>query len=1004
MNSATDSRRGVRRAMGNALVFGRLHRAAAAGIDPLEPRRLLATLVVNGGDGDDRITFKVDSNFIYAIVNNIVIPQPVAAWDDVQINGQGGNDDILIMNTGDEPVDIFPGTGADVLSVCSFLSFDPDDPPAQDLDQLSARVYVHAGTDATDDTLEISDAFDAGDDEYDIDETPGPMRLVKPDVPGNESEEVWWGESNLNVEIDTNPDDNTINVASNVAMGGTDETLTILEAGGGNETLTFNGSIGADNQFTFTALGGDDTMLLVGDAFSGNATIVFDASTGADLLTVSDSAATEAYNLSIASGGGHIELVDGAQTGVIRALNVSAIGLSSTHATQGSTFDVQSLQTDLSISAGGGNDTFNLPVAGSAQNFTFGGGSGTDAITLDASGFGPGADFTHTFDNASYDNTASFGLLSWSSTDSVTFNGSPGIERFVVDTGMDLATLTLNGNDDTDTFTVRPNTGTDIFCNGGLPTTGLNERLTLIGAGANGGILTPNGASGGTYTFANRDPVTFTGIEVFTLPAAGPSQPDLAAADDTGISDTDNITNDTSLNFSGTGALASAPVRLYRDGTQVASATGGTGGSYAFANVAFPTGDDTFAMVARYDTVATGLLSLPSPALNVRVDTVAPAPPGPADMDPASDTGISNTDNITRDNTPTFTGTVTANDIIRLFANGVAVGSDTSTAGGSYSIITSVLLDGTQIITARQEDLAGNLSAAGPGLVTLIDTVVPPLPTAAPDLIDASDTGVSNTDNITRDNTPTFTGSAPGNHIVRLMSGGTEVGFVQLPAAVTTYNVTSSTLADGNRFMAIRFEDVAGNQSTSLGPTLPIRIDTVAPTLTSSVFNFLTSQNLKFTFNEDVGGGIGVGDLTLRDMTHGVNTPNSSLAMSYAPNTATVTFPGFAGGILTDADWQMKVAADVTDVAGNHFAGTNFDFFFLNGDANRDRRVNLNDFNIMVANFGQSPRDFSQGDFTYDGVVNLNDFNVLASRFGTVLGPGAAPAPDARDRLIDELA
>jgi hypothetical protein len=68
-------------------------------------------------------------------------------------------------------------------------------------------------------------------------------------------------------------------------------------------------------------------------------------------------------------------------------------------------------------------------------------------------------------------------------------------------------------------------------------------------------------------------------------------------------------------------------------------------------------------------------------------------------------------------------------------------------------------------------------------------------------------------------------------------------------------------------------------------------------------------------------------------------------------------------------------------------------FFFLNGDATRDGRVNLNDFNILAGNFGQSPRTFSQGDFTYDGTVNLNDFNLLASRFGTVLAaPANAPA------------
>jgi hypothetical protein len=54
--------------------------------------------------------------------------------------------------------------------------------------------------------------------------------------------------------------------------------------------------------------------------------------------------------------------------------------------------------------------------------------------------------------------------------------------------------------------------------------------------------------------------------------------------------------------------------------------------------------------------------------------------------------------------------------------------------------------------------------------------------------------------------------------------------------------------------------------------------------------------------------------------------------------------------------------------------------------------VNLDDFNVLAANFGQSGRTFTQGDFTYDGTVNLDDFNVLAGRFGIVLaGPASSP-------------
>jgi hypothetical protein len=70
------------------------------------------------------------------------------------------------------------------------------------------------------------------------------------------------------------------------------------------------------------------------------------------------------------------------------------------------------------------------------------------------------------------------------------------------------------------------------------------------------------------------------------------------------------------------------------------------------------------------------------------------------------------------------------------------------------------------------------------------------------------------------------------------------------------------------------------------------------------------------------------------------------------------------------------------------------DFFVLPGDANADRRVNLDDFNILAANFGTSGNDFTQGNFDYDleGVVNLSDYNILAANFGAYLPePVAAP-------------
>lgn len=81
------------------------------------------------------------------------------------------------------------------------------------------------------------------------------------------------------------------------------------------------------------------------------------------------------------------------------------------------------------------------------------------------------------------------------------------------------------------------------------------------------------------------------------------------------------------------------------------------------------------------------------------------------------------------------------------------------------------------------------------------------------------------------------------------------------------------------------------------------------------------------------------------------------------------------------------------------------------GDAKLDGNVNLSDFDVLAANFGASPRRWSQGDFTFNFVVNLADFDRLAANFGASgLGPSARSAgsdPVAKDEedpiTIEEL-
>jgi hypothetical protein len=80
--------------------------------------------------------------------------------------------------------------------------------------------------------------------------------------------------------------------------------------------------------------------------------------------------------------------------------------------------------------------------------------------------------------------------------------------------------------------------------------------------------------------------------------------------------------------------------------------------------------------------------------------------------------------------------------------------------------------------------------------------------------------------------------------------------------------------------------------------------------------------------------------------------------------------------------------------------------FTFYGDANLDGSTNLNDFNVLAGNFGQTGRRWVRGDNDYNLTINLADFNRLAAGFG---GSGLAPdgaftgkAP-ATSRVADEL-
>jgi hypothetical protein len=138
---------------------------------------------------------------------------------------------------------------------------------------------------------------------------------------------------------------------------------------------------------------------------------------------------------------------------------------------------------------------------------------------------------------------------------------------------------------------------------------------------------------------------------------------------------------------------------------------------------------------------------------------------------------------------------------------------------------------------------------------------------------------------------------------------------------------------------------------------------------------------LRFAFNGDVApASLSGSDLTIIDSaSHQMINPQLVHA-SYddAYRTAIV-----GAGVLPDGNYSAYISGGVQDVLGlSMTTGPAIQFFFLNGDANRDRLVDTTDFNILAANFGTSNRLFSQGDFNYDQAIDSIDFSCLLSQFG----------------------
>ena len=295
---------------------------------------------------------------------------------------------------------------------------------------------------------------------------------------------------------------------------------------------------------------------------------------------------------------------------------------------------------------------------------------------------------------------------------------------------------------------------------------------------------------------------------------------------------------------------------------------------------------------------------------------------------------------------------------------------------------------------------------------------------AAPsvDLMDASDTGASASDNLTKLNNAnassklTFqVNNVLAGAVVTLMDGSTQIGQATVPTGATSVTITTSgTSAWANGAHNITATQALVNYNYHIGnrigtvtltslasSALAVTVDSIAPALTASpTFNYLTArQSIVYSFSEDVLASLTPADISLLNRQTNTTVPAASMHFDYAANMGTLTFPGYAGGMLPDGDYRATIVAGaIADAAGNALpVGTPLEFYFMAGDVNHDRSVDFNDLVALAQNYNTTGKSFAQGDFNYDGNVDFNDLVILAQRYNTTLPTPAAPVSAPAD-------
>jgi len=519
-----------------------------------------------------------------------------------------------------------------------------------------------------------------------------------------------------------------------------------------------------------------------------------------------------------------------------------------------------------------------------------------------------------------------------------------------------------------------------------------------------------------TYTVSDGDGGEGTGtvnVAVGIAGSAAPSGVDLLPAFDTGADDTDNVTNidnhapGAALRFEVAGTIAGATVTVYAGGIEIGSAVAGATTTIVTTTGAADLADGVHVIAARQ--IEPGKTTSPdSPVLSLTVDTDAPTTSVP-DLAAASDTGPSDTDNITDGIDPQFDGTVSdaGSGVWKVEVASDDGKSATDGAAPFYTVTLATLDEGERTVTATAYDVAGNTVTTAGLAVTVQRTPT----TLTWDGTDGAEWASAHWD---------LGPVAPGGGEAMVVDSGRVT--VSSDLTTTPGAAASLAVADGaeDGFVDINAAgalSVTGEVTVSAGGILNIDGTLAAADVNITGGSLTNSRGsaAAVTVNGDVtlaGGATFVTDL----LNTGVDTLVTSGAVTIGPNASLEITPAggnveFRAGTYTlvqAAGGLSGTFANVTGLGGyvsvngngltyDDVAGTvtlTIDKNLNPADGNLDGATDVSDRIIWNNNNFTFGTTFATGDYNGDGQTDVSD-RIVWNNNNFTFATGPAPAPPA---------